>query len=118
LWVRLALREPEARNARRFTVPKQVTYKYLPPGAKPTGDERSKAEVVSIRVAKEGEELPRHDVGDVVQVADQRHGDEEQSFKVVMVSPTSTVTGFVGEPDTAIDNTNVFVTDTASVSFR
>ena len=96
----------------------QITYRYLPPGVAPTDAERLRSEVVSIRMAEEGEEPPRHDVGDVIQVQDQRRGGEERSFQVLMVSPTSTVSGFVGEPDTAIDNTNVFVTDTGSVSFR
>jgi hypothetical protein len=44
-------------------------------------------------------------------VADHRRGDEERSFKVVMVSATPTFTGFVGEPATVINNINVYVTD-------
>jgi hypothetical protein len=99
-------------------VTKQVTYKYLPPGVAPTDAERLRAEVVGIRTAEEGEELARHDVGEVVQVQDQRRGGKEQSFQVLMVSPTSTVSSFVGVPDTAVDNSDVFVTDTGSVSFR
>jgi hypothetical protein len=68
----------------------QITYKYLPPGAEPTDDELSQAELVSIRQVEDGETQPRQDVGEVIQVADHRRGDEERSFKVVMVSATPT----------------------------
>ncbi len=51
------------------------------------------------------------DVGEVIKVRDLRHGDEERSVKVVTVSLSATVTGFVGEPSTVIDNLNVYVTD-------
>jgi hypothetical protein len=89
----------------------QITYKYLPPEAEPTDDELSQAELVSIRQVENGERQPRQDVGEVIQVADHRRGDEERSFKVVMVSATPTFTGFVGEPATVINNINVYVTD-------
>jgi hypothetical protein len=89
----------------------QITYKYLPPGAEPTDDELSRAELVSIRQVEDTEETPRQDVGEVIRVADHRRGDEERSFKVVMVSATPTFTGFVGEPSTMVNNINVYVTD-------
>ena len=89
----------------------QITYKYLPPSVEPTDAELSKAELVSIRQVEDGEELPRQGVGEVIQVPDHRRGDEERSFKVVMVSATPTVTDFVGQPSAMIDNLNVYVTD-------
>ena len=89
----------------------QITYKYLPPEAEPTGDELSRAELVSIRQVEDAEETPRQDVGEVIRVADHRRGDEERSLKVVMVSATPTFSGFVGEPATVINNINVYVTD-------
>jgi hypothetical protein len=39
---------------------------------------------------EDAEETPRQDVGEVIRVADHRHGDEQRSFKVVMVSATPT----------------------------
>ena len=89
----------------------QITYKYLPPEAEPTGDELSQAEVVSMRQVEDAEETPRQDVGEVIRVADHRRGDEERSFKVVMVSATPTFSGFVGEPSTMVDNIDVYVTE-------
>jgi hypothetical protein len=89
----------------------QIAYKYLTSGAEPTDDELSKAELVGIRQVEDGEELPRQEVGEVIQVADRRRGDEERSFKVVMVSATPTVSGFFGEASAMIDNLNVYVTD-------
>jgi hypothetical protein len=90
----------------------QITYKYLPKGAEPTDDENSKAELVSIRQVEDAEETPRQYVGEVIRVADHRRGDEERSFKVVMVSATPTFTGFVGEPSTTmVNNIDVYVTD-------
>jgi len=92
-------------------MPLQITYKYLPPGAEPTDDELSKAELVSIRQVEDAEETPRHNAGEVIRVADYRRGDEERSFKVVTVSATPAFTGFVGEPSTMVNNINVYVTD-------
>ena len=89
----------------------QISYKYLPLGTEPTDDELSKAKLVSIRQVEDGEELPRQGVGEVIQVLDHRCGDEERSFKVVLVSATPTVTDFVGEPSAMIDNLDVYVTD-------
>ena len=89
----------------------EIAYKYLPPGAEPTDYELSKAELVGIRQVEDGEELPRQEVGEVIQIPDHRRGDEERSFKVVMVSATPTVSGFFGEPSAMIDNLNVYVTD-------
>jgi hypothetical protein len=96
---------------RREVVSLQITYKYLPPGAEPKDDELLQAELVSVRQVENTERQPRQDVGEVIQVADHRRGDEERSFKVVMVSATPTVPDFVGEPSAMIDNLNVYVTD-------
>lgn len=54
--------------------------------------------------------MTRHTVGEVIQVPDTRHGDEERSFRVVSVG-NPTHSRFVGEPSTATDNLNVYVTD-------
>ena len=82
----------------------QITYKYLPSEAEPTDDELSKAELVSIRRVEDGEKLPRQDVAEIIQVPDYRHGGEERRFKIVKVSATPTVAGFVGEFSTMIDH--------------
>ena len=89
----------------------QIAYKYLPPGAEPTDDELSEAELVGIRQVEDGADLPRWEVGEVIQVTDRRRGDEERSFKVVLVSATPPVSGYFGEPSAMIDNLNVYVTD-------
>jgi hypothetical protein len=72
-------------------------YKQNPPVLCGTGGERSA-----------GRQL---EIGEVIKVRDLRHGDEERSVNVVMVSPSATVTGFVGEPSRVIDNLNVYATD-------
>ena len=91
-------------------MPSQISYRYLFPGTEPTVDELSTAELICVQDVKDGEDMTRHVVRDVVQVPDTRHGDEERSFKVVSVS-NLTFSNFVGEPSTAIDNLNVYVTD-------
>ena len=91
-------------------MPSQITYRYLFPGTEPTVDELSTAELICVQQVEDGEEMARHVVGDVVQVPDTRRGDEERSFKVVSVG-NLTFSNFVGEPSTAIDNLNVYVTD-------
>ena len=91
-------------------MPSQISYRYLFPGTEPTIDELSTAELISVQQVEDVEDMARHAVGDVVQVPDTRYVDEERSFKVVSVGdPTSS--RFVGEPSTAIDNPNVYVTD-------
>jgi hypothetical protein len=101
----------EARNTRRSIVPRQITYKYLPPEFDAAVDDRSEAEPVRIRRVEEGAEMPHHEAGDVVQLPDLRYGDEERSFKVVMVSPIETNTRFGAEGSGGATNRNVFVTD-------
>jgi hypothetical protein len=108
-WGRLAA--IGGRVIRREVVSLQIAYKCLAPGAEPTDDALSKAELVGIRQVEDCEELPRQEVGEVIQVPDHRRGDEERSFKVVMVSATPTITGFFGEPSAMIDNLNIYVTD-------
>jgi hypothetical protein len=89
----------------------QITYKYLPLGAKPTDDELSKAELVGVRQVADGEDLPRQEIGEVIRVRDSRHGDEVRSFEVVKVSAQPSVGDFLGEPSAMIDNLDVYVTD-------
>jgi len=91
-------------------VPSQITYRYLFPGTEPTVDELSMAELVCIQQVEDVASTPPHAVGEVVKMPDARYGDEERSFKVVSVG-NLTFSNFVGEPSTAIDNLNVYVTD-------
>ena len=88
----------------------RITYRYLFPGTEPTVDECSKAELISVQQVEDIEDMTRHAVGDVVQVPDTRHGDEERSFRIVSVG-NQTHSSFVREPSTVIDNVNVYVTD-------
>jgi len=91
-------------------VSSQITYRYLFPGTEPTVDECSKAELISVQQVEHVEALTRHAVGDVIQVPDTRYGDEVRSVRVVSVD-NPTHSRFIGEPSTAIDNLNVYVTD-------
>ena len=89
---------------------KKVSYWYLFPGTEPTNGERSSAELICERTLREDEAMPRHAVGDVVQLPDGRYGDEERSFKVLGEgNPTSA--RFVDDPSTIAENLNVYVTD-------
>lgn len=89
---------------------KKVSYWHLFPGAEPTNGERSSAELICERTLQEDEAMPRHAVGDVVQLPDGRYGDEERSFKVLSEgNPTSA--RFVDDPSTMAENLNVYVTD-------
>jgi hypothetical protein len=87
----------------------KFTYKYLPPGVHPFGDILEDAELVSDRLVASDEEPPRHNLGDVVQVPDYRHGGEERSFKVVRVGECAD-SRFAGERDT-MGYLNVYVQD-------
>ena len=89
---------------------KKVSYWYFFPGAEPTNGERSSAELICERTLQENEAMPRHAVGDVVQLPDILHGDEERSFKVLSEgNPTSA--RFMDDPSTMAENLNVYVTD-------
>ena len=88
----------------------QITYKYLRPGAELTVAEFSKAEPLGIRQVEDIEEAARDAVGEVIRVADLRHGGEERAFKIVRVG-NRTISGFVEDPSRPIDNLNVYVTD-------
>ena len=89
---------------------KKVSYWYLFPGAEPTNGERSSAELICERPLQEDEAMPRHAVGDVVQLPDGRYGDEERSFKVLSEG-NLTISRFVDDPSTMAENLNVYVTD-------
>jgi hypothetical protein len=84
----------------------KIVYKYLPPGVKPVGDGLEDREVISYRLVAGDEEPPRHNVGDVVQVPDYRHGSEERSFKVVRVGDRIS-SSFAGERDTMTEYLHV-----------
>lgn len=88
----------------------QITYRYLFPGTEPTTDELSRAELIGVEQVADAEAMARHAVGDVIQVPDIRHRDEERSFRVVSVG-NLTSSRFVEDRSTAIDNLNVYVTD-------
>jgi len=89
----------------------KIVYKYLPPGVKPVGDGLEDREVISDRLVAGEEEPPRHNVGDVVQVPDYRHGSEERSFKVVRVVGDQARSQFVEERDTMMEYLHVYVQD-------
>jgi hypothetical protein len=89
---------------------KKVSYWYLFPGAEPTNGEHSSAELICERTLHEDEAMPRHEVGDVVQLPDGRYGDEERSFKVLSEG-NLTISRFVEDPSTVTENLNVYVTD-------
>jgi hypothetical protein len=89
---------------------KKVSYWYLFPGAEPTNGERSSAELICERPLQENEAMPRHAIGDVVQLPDILHGDEERSFKVLSEG-NLTISRFVEDPSTVTENLNVYVTD-------
>ncbi len=59
----------------------------------------------------DGEDLPRQEVGEVIRVPDERHGDEDRCFEVVMASATPTVGDFVAESSARIDNLHAHVSD-------
>ena len=89
---------------------KKVSYWYLFPGTEPTNGERLSAELICERTLREDEAMPRHAVGDVVQLPDSRYGDEERGFKVLSEGhPTNA--RFMDDPSAMAENLNVYVTD-------
>lgn len=85
---------------------RQITYRYLAPGA-----DSSDAATINVRPLEGGEERPRHEVGEIIQLRDETRGDEaERSFEVVRVS-APVLSGFVGPSFPDFENVYVYVTD-------
>jgi hypothetical protein len=72
-----------------------------------SGTERSDAETINLRSLDADQEQLRYSIGEVIQVRDERLGDEEeQRFKVVDVSPP-VLSGLVGPNCPEYENINV-----------